>query len=62
MGVFPQIRGIHASDREFQFGFGEFWLLNAITSVAWVWGFSPRFEEFTLVIGNFNSDLGNFGS
>ena len=28
MEIFPQIRGIHASDGEFQFGFGEFWLLN----------------------------------
>ena len=27
-----------------------------------VWGFSPRFEEFTLVMGNFSLDLGNFGS
>ena len=25
MRIFPQIRGNHASDREFQFGFGEFW-------------------------------------
>ena len=28
MEIFPQIQEIHASYREFQFGFGEFWLLN----------------------------------
>ena len=28
MEIFPQIRGIHISDGEFQFGFGEIHLFN----------------------------------
>ena len=28
MEIFPQIRGIHSGDGEFQFGLEEFWLLN----------------------------------
>ena len=49
MEIFPQVRGIHASDGEFQFGFGELWALELKCpkeTNLWKWRIFEGFSNF----------------